>query len=696
MADNEKLIARVPIIPDDFENKDKHKVNELVMDYSTNDIYAKKVEGYVNITGKIKDEVKQIQDGSMVIHIVTESTLPPIKDRPENHWYYVITKSENGSSGAGINETSYVYYGLIDSYNADRNYILIAQNVIDGSSIVKIKVVEDYVPCFYVPITMGATFKNADTGNLIPYEILDRVYALNTELNTFIAYDVYKLDLTDPGEYMIDVGITGSDYYIISFDTNYDVAGLILPNAIGVYKGSSIGNQLPDEPEKSDPRYTFVGWSISQLSPNIIDNTYKPESSMKLYAYWEYNNDPTLFTYYADYYSTSLDPITGEHIKIGSYCGLEHKDVLIQPKTIAGYIKPEAQVLTTDAQRLEFYYEPVIFNIAYEMNGGTNDPMNLTSYTTEDEYTPNAPTYANHYFTGWTPPRLEKHTTGDFTFSANWEDHPILVDGSTFNNAIATLAGGLSNVLSIQTGVSLPTDEKIDVINVSSTSSPIYAWFTSGILTLMSTKGDIFCNSNMTGAFANMDMLRDITALASFIPMNGMVLTDLFYGDTLLADVSAVENWNSGITLGDFSGAFDGTAALNAGRTPSWYVWNVTIAYKSSTGITIDTITRDCVPGSRLYPVIINGYGQVTPYVDITNPTLTYTFIYDPIVYQITYNLDGGTIKNPKTSYTIENETYIPPSPIKDGYRFTSWSPARISHGDYGNMTFIAQYTPNS
>jgi hypothetical protein len=220
-------------------------------------------------------------------------------------------------------------------------------------------------------------------------------------------------------------------------------------------------------------------------------------------------------------------------------------------------------------------------------------------------------------------------------------------------------------------------------------------WYTSGILMLMSTTGDIFCNPNMNRAFADMDMLRDINGLETFIAPEGVSVSSLFNGDTLLADVSAVENWANG-HVGTINGAFTGTAALDAGRTPSWYKWNVAINYKSSTGVMIEETRRDCVPDSIIYPKIINGYAQVTPSITITDDNLTYTFIYDPIVYNITYELDGGSLTNPKTSYIIEDETYIPPSPIKEGYTFNSWSPSRITHGDYGNVIFIAHYTPNS
>jgi hypothetical protein len=305
MADNTKYMARVPIIPDDFENKDQHKENELVMDYNTNDIYAKKDDGYVSITGRIKEEIKNIQDGSMVVHIVTEDSLPPIKDRPSNHWYFVITRSEDSNKNVVISQTSYIYYGLINSYFKDKNYILVAQNMIEGTDTVKIKVAEDYAPCFYVPITMGANFTNATTGENIEYTIEDRIYTLNNEVGSFIAYDVYVLNITEAGEYFITVDVSGSDYFTVSFDSNVTVAGLILPDEIHVHDGDNIGDFLPNEPEKDDPRYIFKGWSTSKISPLIIDKDYKPESSMTLFAWFDYNGDPTVLTYYSTYVSST-------------------------------------------------------------------------------------------------------------------------------------------------------------------------------------------------------------------------------------------------------------------------------------------------------------------------------------------------------------------------------------------------------
>lgn len=301
MPDNEKRVARIPIVPDDLSNQDSHKNRELVMDYIENDIYVKVDDGYVNITGKIKEDIKQIKDGSAVIHIVTEQSLPPIKDRAENHWYYVITGSE-GESGA-VNISNYIYYGLINTYYTNKNYILIAQNMIDGNGSVSIEILDGYCPCFYVPVNYSASFVNNDSGEQIPYSIEDRIYAMNTTYGTYTAYDVYTLELYEPGIYSIGIDLTGSGDFNVSFSSNeLNIEGLVLPDSLKITDGDCIGNVK--DPEWNDPRYIFKGWSTDSIAETIIDpSSYKPEDNMTLYAWFDYNDDESLITYYATYVS---------------------------------------------------------------------------------------------------------------------------------------------------------------------------------------------------------------------------------------------------------------------------------------------------------------------------------------------------------------------------------------------------------
>ena len=275
--------AKIPIVPDDFANKSRHKINELVMDFDNSDIYVKRETGYVNITGKIKDEIKKIQDGSMVLHIVTEDTIPPVKDRKPNHWYFVVTKSIDAGSGYQIND-NYIFYGTVNNFSIDKNYILFGQNFIHSGSIVKIRVEENYVPCFYVPITYDTEYTNIDTEEKLDSTWQGRVYALQN--GSYTVYDVYTLDIRTPGIYNIRVSAVENDVYTISFMANIAAPGVVLPNPFRVKAGLSLGYIPPAY--STDPRYNFAGYSRSKDTMDLVDDEFVPESHMILYAWYDY------------------------------------------------------------------------------------------------------------------------------------------------------------------------------------------------------------------------------------------------------------------------------------------------------------------------------------------------------------------------------------------------------------------------
>ena len=75
----------------------------------------------------------------------------------------------------------------------------------------------------------------------------------------------------------------------------------------------------------------------------------------------------------------------------------------------------------------------------------------------------------------------------------------------------------------------------------------------------------------------------------------------------------------------------------------------------------------------------------------------TFTAEYIPIVYKISYNLNGGKVSgtNP-TTYTVESETItLSTVASKDYYDFTGWSDGgKIVKGSHGDKIFTAKYTP--
>lgn len=64
-------------------------------------------------------------------------------------------------------------------------------------------------------------------------------------------------------------------------------------------------------------------------------------------------------------------------------------------------------------------------------------------------------------------------------------------------------------------------------------------------------------------------------------------------------------------------------------------------------------------------------------------------------IFRISYDLDDGTLTGQKYLYTKDDYGYTPPTPVKDGFGFTGWSPASIPDGSTGDITFTSSWTPN-
>ncbi|MBE6156375.1 MAG: hypothetical protein E7161_01335 [Firmicutes bacterium] len=78
--------------------------------------------------------------------------------------------------------------------------------------------------------------------------------------------------------------------------------------------------------------------------------------------------------------------------------------------------------------------------------------------------------------------------------------------------------------------------------------------------------------------------------------------------------------------------------------------------------------------------------------------------IYEISSYSISYNLGGGSISGQKTSYNV-NDTFILPTPIRNGYTFTGWTgtglssktkSVTISKGSTGNRSYTANWSADN
>lgn len=386
---------------------------------------------------------------------------------------------------------------------------------------------------------------------------------------------------------------------------------------------------------------------------------------------------------------------------ISKFCALGKQNTLVYPKAIPGYTSPEPQVLTENKQQIKFIYTPIEYKISYELNGGyftVNQEDIKDTYTVEDpEYIPSSPQKENCVFTGWNIRHTDSDTVtdsisgiGDVIATATWRENAILLDGALLHKDFEALAGGdITNIMAIQQS---PTSIKDQGTSISCTKTPIWANYSEGIIYTY-CEYDIYCNPNMDGAFEDMILLRDISALYNMICNKNTSIARLFSGCSLLADLAPIDEWADG-EFSDSTDAFKGTIALSAGRVPEWYRWDVTVNYMSSNGSIFESIKTTVIPNDTIYSKSYNGYESVNTSIIVDKNGGVYSFIYNPIKYKITYIVDGEEMSPSPGAieYTIEDVDYYPPDITKEGYTFTAWNPSKISHGEYGDKTFIGTF----
>jgi len=163
-----------------------------------------------------------------------------------------------------------------------------------------------------------------------------------------------------------------------------------------------------------------------------------------------------------------------------------------------------------------------------------------------------------------------------------------------------------------------------------------------------------------------------------------------------LADVSFMQNYDIHTEAADFTinprVTYDVNTADAVTGMPAtaWYAYlgSATISNALNvvrTGYTLtgwlDKDTGDAVALGAVISPITRNYNLAA--------------VWQPVVYAITYTLNGGTnaAANPAT-YTIASATITLAAPARLGYAFTGWTPTNtIPNGSTGNRAFIATWS---
>ena len=295
-------------------------------------------------------------------------------------------------------------------------------------------------------------------------------------------------------------------------------------------------------------------------------------------------------------------------------------------------------------------WEAIQYSINYNINGGTLENL-PTIYTIESEdITIGTPTRTGYDFTGWTTPDNDtpkkdvtiKHgTIGNITFTANWK----IINYNLNYNLYGGTADNLLNNYNVE-------NDTFQLDKPTKTGYNFMGWTGNNIVrptkvvtVETGTTGDLSFDANWR--------LRDYTI---YYKLNGGILdkaraTYSIESDNFIIDMPIKTGYN-----------FMGWTGSN---------------------------------GSKLNKQIQVNTGTIGDMFFSANWRLVY--------YDIKYNLNGGTLENPPTIYTVESEDITIGTPTKRGYDFLGWTTpdndtpkkdVTIKHGTIGNITFTANWKP--
>lgn len=300
------------------------------------------------------------------------------------------------------------------------------------------------------------------------------------------------------------------------------------------------------------------------------------------------------------------------------------------------------------------------YSINYDLGGGKVSE-NPSTYTTDtDTFTLNNPTRDGYTFLGWTGSNgvtpqtsvsVTKGTTGNLSFTANWEANSSEVTTYTITY---DLGGGVAS--------GNPTS------------------YTSGTAT--------FTLNNPT---------RDGYTFTGWTGSNGTApQTSVSVTKGTTGNLSYTANWQ------EVMPTYTITYELNGGT-----VSNNPTTYTAET----DTFTLNAPTRAGYIFTGWTGSNGTTPQTSVsvtkgTTGNLTYTANWReaPTAYTITYNLDGGSASGNPTSYTAETETFTFNNPTRNGYTFTGWTGSNgttpqtsvsVTKGTTGNLTYTANWQLN-
>ena len=228
--------------------------------------------------------------------------------------------------------------------------------------------------------------------------------------------------------------------------------------------------------------------------------------------------------------------------------------------------------------------------ISYELDGGTLADGSLTEYGSADYgYAPPKPTKKGFAFAGWSPASIPADSTGNITFTAQWEESSAeLLDGESINVKMKRLAGTGSakyttkntTITAIQRTDEKPTEAVMadynSLISTDASTKPVYAWFENGVIKWWSEAEDVNAGVKPSRLCYGMQNLTDISGLNEWQTGKITDMSEMFEDCSKLTDLTPLANWQTG-KVHDMSEMFKGCSNLTSlAELADWDTGHVT------------------------------------------------------------------------------------------------------------------------
>ena len=583
----------------------------------------------------------------------------------------------------------------------------------DGEQVVEILLGSNGNKTFYAKWTANENIlvfnANSGEGNMVNMTVCtDSTANLTANVFTKVGYHFIgwsttedgEVEFADGGEYTMGTESTYTLYAV--WEANKNILVFNSNGGIGTMQSMTIATDSTLKLTSNafaKAGYTFMGWSSTENGEaeytDCANYTMGTNSTYTLYAVWQVNINGIIFNANGGKGTmSSLELATGTTGTLPSNTftkdGYTFKGWSTTQNGTVEYKDGASYTMGTNSTyTLYAVWEIVIYDIAYELNGGVNSSSNPDKYTVNDKLVLESPTRDYYNFVGWYTDSgfnnkiesIEVGTTGNKTLYAKWT--PVVysityeLNGATGNTNPLTYT--VEDEITLVAPTKLPTGYRFDCWYYKNdqnvTIEKIEETFGNKILCAKITPIKYAIKYELNGATSNNNPTSytvedEITLVAPTNIPSGYIFYGWYYKGEPNQYITKIEKGSIGertlcadISIGKYNIIYQLNGGENSLSNPNKYTVEDKVIFEMP--------TRDYYNFAGWYTD--SGFNSKIETIETgtTGNKILYAK-WTPIVYSITYELNGITVTNALPStFTVEDLPLVIPN--ANGDRAILW-----------------------